>query len=187
MPEASVDATLLIATSWQALKRVRAGDQRTEICNCSIVIVFAAFFIEANLNHIIHSMNADAAMRRFLGLRHPGLQDKLAWLYNEHVARAKARTRPELYDGGIEQKLQRKFPGFLRIYRFRNDVSHGTIDTSAAKPENAERLRLQAKAIVDELFEVARKAGYPLVRSIPYEVAITSRVTGARRNRRQLT
>lgn len=49
MPEASKDATLIIATSWQALNRAETGDERTMICNCTVMIVFAAFYIETNL------------------------------------------------------------------------------------------------------------------------------------------
>ena len=56
MPEGSLDATILIATSWQALKRAKGGDERTMITNCTIVIVFASFFIEANLNRIIRPL-----------------------------------------------------------------------------------------------------------------------------------
>jgi hypothetical protein len=174
MAEGSIDATLLIATSWQALKRVRADDERTELCNCSIVIVFAAFFIEANLNHIIRVLGKTRQMKRFLGGRHPGLQDKLGWFYNEYVARSKATTKKQLRKRGIGRKLGRKFLGFHRISRFRNRLAHGSIDATTANPRDAEILRVQAKVIVDQLFEIARNAGRPSPRSITYELAIAS-------------
>jgi len=53
MPEATEDAVFLIATSYQALGRASVGDDETMTCNCTVVLVFAAFFIEANLSHII--------------------------------------------------------------------------------------------------------------------------------------
>src|SRR5262245_43722618 len=86
MPEGSVDATILLATSWQALKRAKNGDERTMLCNCTVVVVFAAFFIEANLNHIVEEMGKTNEMLQFLGNRNAGLQHKLAWFYNNFVA-----------------------------------------------------------------------------------------------------
>jgi len=47
MPEVTPDATLIIATSWQALSRAETGDERASICNCTVIIVFAAFFTVA--------------------------------------------------------------------------------------------------------------------------------------------
>jgi hypothetical protein len=174
MPEVSEDATLLIATSWQALKRARSGDDRTMLCNCIVVIVFAAFFIEANLNHIVEALNKEKEMSRFLGNRHPGLQDKLAWFYNRFVARSKAANRKQMYRNGIERKLRTKFPGFNEIYKFRNDISHGTINRTATNINNAEKLRRKAKAIVDELYRIIAKTGNVIPRSVTYEVAISS-------------
>jgi hypothetical protein len=172
MPEGSEDATILIATSWQALKRARSGDERTMLCNCTIVIVFAAFFIEANLNHIVETMNKTTEMSRFLGNRYAGLQDKLSWFYNCYVARLKALNKRQMFQNGIERKLRRKFPGFNEIYQFRNNISHGTIDRLAANLDNAETLRRRAKAIVDELYRIAANAGNEIPRSVTYEVAI---------------
>ena len=176
MPEGSVDATLLLATSWQALTRAKGGDERTMLCNCTVVVVFAAFFIEANLNHIIDEMGKTDEMFQFLGNRNAGLQHKLAWFYNHVVARQRAATKREMYQNGIEIKLRRKFPGFDEIYNFRNNISHGIIDRNTANLDDAKRLRVNAKAIVDALFKTATKAGYEIPRSITYEFAITAEV-----------
>ena len=58
MPEASEDATILIAISFQALQRLETRNKATEICDCTITILFAAFFVEANLNYILYKINA---------------------------------------------------------------------------------------------------------------------------------
>lgn len=174
MPEGSIDATILLATSWQALKRAKDGDDRTMLCNCTVVVVFAAFFIEANLNHIIEEMGKTDEMYLFLGNQNAGLQHKLAWFYNCFVARQKAATKNAMYQNRIVAKLRRKFPGFNEIYNFRNNISHGIIDRRTANLKNAKRLRGKAKAIVNTLFEIAAKAGYDIPRSITYEFAITS-------------
>ncbi|MDO8303514.1 MAG: hypothetical protein Q7T18_09755, partial [Sedimentisphaerales bacterium] len=154
--------------------RARSLNERTLICDCTAVIVFAAFFIEANLNHIIESSKKSAEMKRFLNVRYPGLQDKLGWFYNNFVARLKATNRRDMYDFGIEGKLRKKFPGFEKIYEFRNSISHGVIDRNLANLQDAESLRLQAKMIVDELFRISARSGFSISRSITYEVAINS-------------
>src|SRR3970282_181199 len=113
MPEVTSDATLIIATSWQALGRAETGDERAGICNCTVMIGFAAFFIEANLNQFI-----------------------------EKAAGKGAAGHP---------------PGEEKIGNFRNDVAHGIINRPTATLDNAKRLRLRAKQIVDHLLEIAKK------------------------------
>lgn len=175
MPEVSEDATFLIATSWQALKRAKEGDDRTMVCNCTIVILFAGFFIEANLNHIIYEMGKTNELTRFFGNnRFIGLQGKIGWFYNQYVARDKAQNKREMYNKMIVQKLNRKFPGFDKIYEFRNSVSHGVINRSDASLENTMKLRKQAKEIVDQLFSIAKSAGHEIPRVVSYEMAISS-------------
>jgi hypothetical protein len=93
MPEGSKDAAILIATSWQALNRANFGNPNTLITDCTVVILFAGFFVEANLNYIIEEMGMTAHMRGFLKKDYPGIQDKLGWFYNEYVARQKVGTR----------------------------------------------------------------------------------------------
>lgn len=82
MPEGSKHASILIATSWQALNRAIKGRKDTLICDCTIVILFASFFVESNLHYIIEEMNLKREMSNFLGKKYPGIQDKLGWHYN---------------------------------------------------------------------------------------------------------
>ena len=175
MPEGTPDATLLIATSWQALNRAIQGNKKTLICDCTVLILFAAFFIESNLNYIIKEMNQTSQMIAFLGKKKfPGMQDKLGWFYNQYVARSKAVNKKQLYNNSIEKKLSRKFPGFTKIYKFRNDISHGVVDRSVANLKDAMTLRKQAKDIVAELFLIAYKSGHDITRVINYNDAIAS-------------
>lgn len=173
MPEVSEDATILLAISWQALGRAKDCDESTMLCNCTVVIVFAAFYIEANLNHIIQMMNRTKEMEKFCGNKYPGLQDKLAWFYNCYVSRLKACNKRLLYFSGIKRKLRNTFPGFNKIYNFRNNISHGHIDRSIANSVDAEKIRNQAKDIVNEIFKIAAKAGHDIPRTITYEDATT--------------
>ena len=77
---------ILIAVSFQALDRAIESVPDRILCDCTVVILFASFFIEANLNDIIEKLQKTTQMRLFLkGRRHPGLRDKLAWFYNEYV------------------------------------------------------------------------------------------------------
>lgn len=173
MPEGSIDAIVLISTSWQALKRAEQGDESTMMCNCTVVIVFACFFIEANLNQIIAKLGMTEEMIRFLYNKYPGLQDKLAWFYNKYVARDKATNKKQFKAKKIYRKMRRKFPGFSKIYNFRNNISHGVIDQSLANLKDAEKLRIKAKEIVDNLFIIASRTGVDIPRNITYEIAIS--------------
>lgn len=172
MPEGSRLAAILIATSWQALNRAIRESPDTLLCNCTVLILFAGFYIEANLNYIIEKLHMTGHMRSFLHQRHPGLQDKLAWFYNRYVTTSKAATRTDLYARGIKQKLRRRFPGFAKLYRFRNDISHGVINRSARSLEEALQLRQRAKDIVNDLFKIAESAGHSIPRATTYHQAI---------------
>lgn len=173
MPEGSGVAAILIATSWQALNRANLGNQNTLICDCTVLILFAGFFVESNLNYIIEELKMKKQMIRFLNnQKYPGLQDKLGWYYNQYVARSKATDKSQLYRLGIKSKLRRKFPGFAKLYRFRNDLSHGVINQSAKSLREAEQLRKQAKDIVAMLFEIASNAGHEIPRMVTYDEAI---------------
>src|SRR6185369_4142136 len=144
----------------------------TQECDCAVVVVFAGFYLEADLNDLIHRLGRESDMRTFLNRRYPGLQDKLAWFYNEYVARSKAKTRQELFKGGIDQKLRRRFPGFAELYRFRNDIAHGIVNPTAKSLHKTQHLRKQAKAISKSLFEIAAAHGYKLKPSTDYYKAI---------------
>jgi neutral trehalase len=144
------------------------------LCDCTVVIVFACFFIEANLNKIIAELGRTEEMKEFLHNKHPGLRDKLAWFYNEYVAIKKAENKKQFESQKIYDELLREFPGFGDICDFRNKISHGVIDKSLAYLENAEQLRIKAKEIVENLFTIVSKAGNDIPRPYTYEVAISS-------------
>ena len=179
MAEGSKQAAILIATSFQALNRAFEGRQETLISDCTVLILFAGFFIEATLNHIIDHIGQSRQMRAFLHKRYPGMQDKLAWFYNEFVGRIRAPTKKELFDQGIESKLGRRFPGFPELYRFRNDISHGEINVSATSLARARRLRQQAKDLVGELYLIAEGAGHKVPRLVTYKAAVASLAKGS--------
>jgi hypothetical protein len=174
LPEGGPHAPILIAASWQALNRVIQGRQDTLLCNCTVVILFAGFYVEANLNYIIEQLRMTQQMKSFVNKKYPGLQDKLSWFYNEFVARSKAPNRKALYDRGILKKIQRRFPGFAKLYKFRNDISHGVINKNAQSLEETKELRQQAKDMVAEFFRILRKHGYDIPRNTSYYQAITS-------------
>jgi len=80
MAEGTKDAMILISTSWQALGRAIQRNPETLICDCTVVTLFASFFMEANLNYIIEKLNMKKEMIKFLNNnQYPGLQDKLGW------------------------------------------------------------------------------------------------------------
>jgi hypothetical protein len=166
MPEPSPDATIDIVTSWQALEQAETADERTIISHCTVLIVFAAIYIEANLNHIIEKMGSVYEMMEYYGYG-IGLRDKLTWFYGKFCAEQYWKSRHEVYE-----ELIARFPGFDEIYSFRNSVSHGVIDRSLANLEDAKKMRFQAKAIVDDLFDIANQAGFEIPRGIDYEAAI---------------
>lgn len=172
MPEGSSHSAVLIATSWQALNRASSGRLDTQLCDCTVVVLFAGFYVEAYLNYIVSHIHRTSQMATFLNRRHPGLQDKLAWFYNEFVAKRKAPTRKNLYARNITLKLRRRFPGFAMLYRFRNDLSHGVINTTARSLDQSQRLRHQAKDMVNDLLRIVEKAGYSIPRTTNYYDAI---------------
>ena len=130
--------------------------------------------MEASLTELIDRLGRTQEMEKFIGFRFPGLQHKLAWFYNEFVARKKASTRKELYRNGIVNKIKRKFPGYGQLHQFRNDVAHGVINKDARSLKKTIRLRQKAKDIVDSIFEITRKRGYDILRDTTYWQAIAS-------------
>jgi hypothetical protein len=181
MPEGTSDASILIATSFQALNRVIQDNTETMVCDSTVVILFAAFFIEANLNYIIHTLNREEEMLDFLygkrrrGTKHPGLQYKLKWFYSKFVDTSFSDEENKSLKGKITEKLEVIFPGFEKIHEFRNEISHGKIDLSLANRKDAEEIRQQAKNIVDKLYDViVEKTGIKIPRDITYMSAIAS-------------
>jgi hypothetical protein len=63
--------------SWQALSRALRGNSRTLLADDTVLILFAGFFIQSNVDDLVEEMNMTRSMRTFLGKRSPGLQDKL--------------------------------------------------------------------------------------------------------------
>ncbi len=172
MPEGGRHAPILIATSWQALNRAISEGQETLLCNCTVVILFAGFYVEANLNHIFEQLGLEGHMKGFLGKPYPGLQDKLAFFYNEFVARSKAVSLKELRLRGVNAKVRRRFKGFGKLYRFRNDLSHGVINSSAHTLREAQLLRSQAKDIASDLYLILRRRGHDVLTDTSYYDAI---------------
>ncbi|MGE3578804.1 MAG: hypothetical protein AB7I25_10120 [Vicinamibacterales bacterium] len=172
MPRDDAHPPILIAISWQALGRAHDGRTETLLANCTVVILFATFFIEANLNYLIRRLGRTADMRTFFGGRHPGLGDKLAWFYNEYGARARVTHRGHSRWKGVHRKVRARFPGFAKLHRFRNDLSHGVVNGSARSLVEAKRLRQRAKDIVGDLYSLAAKAGHTVRQPTNYQKAI---------------
>jgi hypothetical protein len=173
LPEAGRHAPILIAASWQALGRVASDGPDARICNCTIVVLFAGFYVEAYLNHIVRVLKKRGRFDEFMGHRkHPGLNDKLAWFYNDFVSPQRAHDLDAARRHGIDRRVRRHFSGFAELYRFRNDVSHGIVNRSGRSAAEAERLREQAKATVSELLAILQKRGHRIRRTMSYWQAI---------------
>ena len=173
MSEITNDAMILISISFQALKRAERGNKSTFLCDCTVIIAFAIFFIEANLNGIIDELQKNDEINKFFGYDHPGLRDKLIWFYNEYVASEKVINKNQLVQQEINEELEKEFPGFSNIYDFRNNIAHGVINESQANLENASQLRIKAKEIVNKLFVDLSKKGVDIHRNINYDAAIS--------------
>jgi hypothetical protein len=173
LPEAGRHAPILIAASWQALGRAHNEGPDTIICNCTIVVLFAGFYIEANLNHIVRVLKLQGRLSRFVrGKKHPGLQDKLAWFYNDFISLNTATDLNTARSHGIDRQVRRRFPGFARLYRFRNNISHGVINRNGRSLAEAQKLRQQAIDIVSDLFWVLDHHGRNVRRATSYWQAI---------------
>jgi hypothetical protein len=163
VPEGGRDAPILIAISHQALQRqLTVGDPKTQKADCTVVIVFAGFYIEATVDVIVDRLNMKSQMDAFLNPNnnphyHAGLQAKLAWFYNEFVATKKAANRNQFSQIRTYDKIRRKFPGLAKLHKFRNDVSHGKIGSPADSLQETQALRAQAKTIRDSLYAIAQR------------------------------
>jgi hypothetical protein len=173
MPEGTPDASILIAISFQALNRVIKDNKETEISDSTVVILFAAFFIESNHNYIVNFLKKEDEMLNFLYgknrkvKKYPGLQLKLKWFHNEFIKTLSSEDKKK-----ITKKLDLEFPSFEKIYKFRNKISHGEVDLSLANRKDAEDLRQKAKNIVDKLYEIVKdKTGIKIPRDTSYKTA----------------
>ena len=163
---------MLIAIRHQALTRAHRSTRETRVSDCTVPILFAGFYLEATLNYIIDQMGETGRMHAFFGQRALGLHNKLAWIYNEHVARNRATSKGHLYSAAIDAKLRRRFPGFGALHRFRNGISHGEINPSARSLKRALKLRSQAKSLVNDLYRISSGAGFHIPRLKTYGDAV---------------
>ena len=179
MSEGSKHAAILIAVSFQAMNRALKRDQDTLLTDCTVLILFAGFYVKATLNHIFESIGMDInafpiSKEKTRGKMHPGLQDKLEWFYNEFIEDPKATNWNEIRKKRMNAKLESLFPGFSELLAFRNDLSHGKINESAESLDIALMLRQQAKDLVKQLYDFAAKKGYAVPRDVTFRGAISS-------------
>jgi hypothetical protein len=161
MPEATADAAILIAASYQAMNRAAAGDPGTQLCDCTVTVAFAGFYIEANLNHLIAQLGRENDLKQAYG-PNPGLKSKLAFLYAEYIASVPL-AKNDVYDS-----LEVEFPGITELSNFRNEICHGTMNqTVAGSLPKALELRQRAKDIVTRVFTAVNgKTGNDLKRTL---------------------
>ena len=179
MTEGSDDAAILIAVSYQALHRALSEKEDKLFTNCTVMILFAGYYVEASLNYILDATGVkikafplDADNKN--GKTNPGLRDKLLFFYNEFMAYPKAKNWDELGESVRNWKLEETFPGFRALRGFRNDVSHGVINMSAMDLDYAKRIRQQAKDIVNQLYRITSEKGYKIARLTTYKKAIAA-------------
>ncbi len=183
MSEGSEHAAILIAASYQALNRAIQDDPRTLVTDCTVVILFAGFYVEATLNHIFDS--AGKNIHEFPrspsdsnGKMQPGMKDKLTWFYNEFIEENRATNWQEIRNNRIAEKALGLFPGFGELHDFRNAICHGRINELAKSLESAQTLRQKAKDMVDRFYTITREKGYEVPRSTTYNNAINSLTMG---------
>ena len=160
MPEATADAAILIAASYQAMNRAQEDNPHTIACDSAVTIAFAGFYVEANLNHLIAVLGREADLRKEYG-SNPGLRSKLAFFYNAYVAPI------QLPKNNVYDRLEAEFPRITELADFRNDLCHGTMNQTMAVLSTARVLREHAKSIVEKLFTAANaRTGRDLRRTL---------------------
>ncbi len=160
MPESTKDAMILITISYQALQRAKVPSNPNVEADCIVVIIFAAFFIEANLNYIIEFLGKEQEVNKFYNINNPeyqgtlGLNKKLAWFYYSFIESNDEykENKKELY-----KKTHGEFLGIEKILKFRDNTSHGNISPLIANIDYAEELRNCAKNIVTKLFNITKQ------------------------------
>jgi hypothetical protein len=179
MSEGSKDAAILIAVSYQALMRALENDEERLFTDCTVMLLFAGYYVEASLNYILDTTGKDIKAfpvsancshgKSILGLYH-----KLSFFYNEFISNSRVSNWADLQRNIGEQLLDKTFPGYGALRDFRNDVSHGVINLSALDFEVAKSIRLQAKALVNHLYKVTEAKGYTIERLTTYKKAIAA-------------
>jgi hypothetical protein len=179
MAEVSDNAAIFIATSFQAMERAKFGIPPDSVTvNLMIALVFLGFYLEENLDVIITRLNKDGELREFFNDKKSkkqfGLLNKFGWFYNSYIALSKLEKSNKLFMNELAKNLEAKFPGFEKIYTFRNPVSHGKIQHSLSIPD-VYALRERAKAITSELLEIVnQKEGVVIEKNIDYRDAFNS-------------
>jgi hypothetical protein len=131
------------------------------VCDCTVTVAFAGFYIEANLNHLIAELRRESDLKQAYG-PNAGLKSKLAFVYAEYIASAPL-ARKDAYD-----RLEVEFPGITELANFRNGICHGTMNQTVAQllPKTLE-LRQSAKNIVNRLFTAVNgRTGADLQRTL---------------------
>ena len=176
MPESTDNAMILITISYQALLRAKKPNNDDVIADCTVAILFAAYFIEANINYLIEFLGRKQEVNKFYNNNNPdrqgtfGLLKKLAWFYNSFLEPNEEDKKEKKI---LYQKTKSKFLGLAEILNFRDNTSHGDISPIIANVKYAETLRNHAKDIVSILFSITReKTGKKIPRVIRYSDAI---------------
>jgi hypothetical protein len=177
MAEVSDNAAIFISTSFQAMERAKIGIPPDSVTvNLMIALVFLGFDLEENLDVIIRRLSRDRELKEFFkdkkGKKKFGLLNKFGWFYNFYIAPYKLKKSSEIFMRNLVKILDERFPGFKKIYTFRNPVSHGKIQHSLSIPD-VFALRERAKAITSELLEIVyQKEGVVIEKNINYKDAI---------------
>lgn len=173
MSEGNHDAAFLIAVSYQALIRAIENNPGTPAADCTVLILFAGYYVEATLNHIFSSLEKDIKAFAYNKIsKASGMNDKLMLFYNEFIEDNKATNWKELRDRKLDTKLNEMFPSYSELRAFRNDISHGKINGMANSLDKALELRQQAKDLTGRFYAITAEKGYNVQRLTTYREAI---------------
>jgi len=171
--EVNKDAMWLITVSWQALKRAEGEevekDEVGRICDSTVILAFAGFYVEATLSHIIEALGEYENMIEFLDIHTttfptPTLFNRFQWFYNKYISSAPVSKKSQLpARGEMMRLLDVEFPGIMTLLEFRNSVAHGTMHKVVLDLGQTLNLRKKAKEIASKLRETASAKGGTLV------------------------
>ncbi len=170
MPEGNSDAMLLIAISWQAMKRREERKTIAWITDSIINVLFMSFYIEANLRYIMETLKDQFPVNP--PNEYSSMMQKLTFL--DGYFSCLANDRKVGSDGWrpSNEDLFEEYQGLQRINDFRDSISHGRVIKASKEVVDEGILRDQAKEIVNKIFEKARGAGFSIQRSTDYIQAI---------------
>jgi hypothetical protein len=177
MAEGNPDTAILVAISFQAMSRLdRLAREATRVADTTVMLFFAAVYLEGTLDYIVSFSGKKRRMLKFLYPKkrrrysRPGLQQKLAWFHNECIAVERCPDRASLTNRKIGARLRFLFPGFGRLKAFRNAVAHGHIEE--VDLSMARKLRDGVKTVVDRLYDAAEQEwGRKIDRITTYDAA----------------